>query len=74
MQSRAARVNDILTDGEVNEIADATPGVARAAVEATEAPALKEIASKAAAEHKTGQRQSVASVHHDGKVDIKSTE
>ncbi|EGD93448.1 hypothetical protein TESG_00993 [Trichophyton tonsurans CBS 112818] len=74
VQSRAARINDILTDGEVNEIADATPGVTRAAVEATEAPALKEIASKAAAEHKTGQRQSVASVHQDGKVDIKSTE
>lgn len=74
VQSRAARINDILTDGEVNEIADATPGVTRVAVEATEAPSLKEIASKAAAENKTGQRQSVASVHQDGKVDIKSTE
>ncbi|EGD84859.1 hypothetical protein H112_08577 [Trichophyton rubrum D6] len=74
VQSRAARINDILTDGEVNEIADATPGVTRAAVEATEAPALKEIASKAAAENKTSQRQSVASVHQDGKVDIKSAE
>ncbi|EFQ97353.1 hypothetical protein MGYG_00392 [Nannizzia gypsea CBS 118893] len=74
VQSRAARINDILTDREVNEIADATPGATRAAVEATEVPSPEEIAGKAAAKKENYQRQSVASVLQDGKVDIKSTE
>ncbi|KAM5443365.1 Altered inheritance of mitochondria protein 24, mitochondrial [Microsporum ferrugineum] len=73
VQSRAARVNDILADHEVNEIADTTPGVTRAAVEATEVSPPEDVAHQTATKE-NHPRQSIATVHRDGKIDFKSTE
>ncbi|KAK2874964.1 Altered inheritance of mitochondria protein 24, mitochondrial [Arthroderma sp. PD_2] len=74
VQSRAARINDILADHEVNEIADATPGVTRAAVEATAAPSPEDVTSHQPPGKDDHPRPSIASVHRDGKVDIRPTE
>ncbi|KAF3490565.1 uncharacterized protein GIQ15_00082 [Arthroderma uncinatum] len=74
VQSRAARINDILADHEVNEIADATPGVTRAAVEATAVSSAEDTASHQSTTKGDHPRQSIASVHRDGKVDIKPAE
>ena len=72
MQSRASRVNDILTNEQVNEIADAPPGIVKAAVEAV-TPQPKEESPDQKVEQEQ-VRQSVASVTRDGKVEFQRPE
>ena len=80
VQSRGARIRDVLSTHEVNEIADAPPGVVREAVEnvSTGGSRLKgesdasRTASSAGAARKE-PRLSYASVSRDGKVKIEET-
>ena len=88
MQSRAARVSDVLSTQEVNEIADAPPGVAREASEKVRVSGgqMKEgsDASPTGVEGATPStppvgsarnepRLNYASVGRDGKVKIEET-
>lgn len=72
VQSRASRVNDILTNEQVNEIADAPPGTVKAAVDSV-TPQTKDEAPKQDAEQEQ-VRQSIASVKRDGKVEFQRPE
>ena len=85
VQSRAARVSDVLTAQEVNEIADAPAGVVREAIEGSQAPKGLDMsrtgiegATPSAATSTTGATRqpklSVASVSSDGKVTFKATQ
>ncbi|PGH26606.1 hypothetical protein AJ80_01735 [Polytolypa hystricis UAMH7299] len=73
VQSRASRVNDVLTTEQVNEIADTAPGVTSPAVrqvlkqdEKPSAPAE----SVSPPIHDENVRQSVVTVRRDGKVEF----
>lgn len=75
MQTRASRVNDVLTTEEVNEIADAPPGVTKEAVRAVaersedvtnSGPVSQPQSNDAAQEEKQGY----ATVQQDGKVEF----
>ncbi|RDL31923.1 Altered inheritance of mitochondria protein 24, mitochondrial [Venustampulla echinocandica] len=66
MSSRAARVSDVLTSRDVNEIADSPPGAVQSAVTLVNNPKEKETASERKADVPTGFH--VADVGRDGKV------
>jgi hypothetical protein len=77
IQTRAARVNDVLTTQEVNEIADAPAGVAREAIREARAKDLDRsrtgiegatISASTSEPVKKQPKLSVASVSKDGKV------
>ncbi|KAK2784630.1 Altered inheritance of mitochondria protein 24, mitochondrial [Emmonsiellopsis sp. PD_33] len=74
VQSRAARVADVLTTQQVNEIASAPPGVTQEAVqkitEAGEEPTPKPSETSKPTNHVSGH--SVASIRQDGKVEFHS--
>ncbi|KAK2731575.1 Altered inheritance of mitochondria protein 24, mitochondrial [Onygenales sp. PD_40] len=74
VQSRAARVADVLTTQQVNEIASAPPGVTQEAVqkitEAGEEPTPKPSEISKPTSHVSGH--SVASIRQDGKVEFHS--
>lgn len=85
IQSRAARVSDVLTAQEVNEIADAPAGVVREAIQASQAPKGLDLArtgiegattsaATSPAAPKSQPKLSVASVGSDGKVTFKATQ
>jgi uncharacterized protein (AIM24 family) len=90
IQSRASRVSDVLTNRDVNEIADAPPGVVQEAVQLqikrqaaeagveTTAAGREQGAEAAAAPGTTFVRKppklSIASVQRDGKVRIEETD
>lgn len=61
-------MNDILTNEQVNEIADAPPGTVKAAVEAVTPQAKEEGPSQQAEQGQV--RQTVANVKQDGKVEF----
>ena len=71
IQSRASRLSDILTSGEVNQVADAPPGVVNAAIKRSE---TKSSTSKSVTRNGISSgttqttRMSVANVGQDGKV------
>lgn len=88
LQSRSARLSDVLSTQEVNEIADAPPGVARAAVESARSgggqmregsdAARTGVEGATVSAQPTGAarkepRLSYASVTRDGKVKIEET-
>ncbi|KAH9985674.1 mitochondrial biogenesis AIM24-domain-containing protein [Xylariaceae sp. FL0662B] len=66
MSSRGARIRDVLTNADVNEIADAPAGSAAAAVEAATSPKPKEEPQKTA--DPAAVKINVASVGKDGKA------
>ena len=84
LQTRAARVSDVLTAKEVNEVADAPPGAVRQAIESVQdrkvetnrmgiegaTPSASPTVSTATSSQ---PRLSVASVSRDGKVTFEST-
>ena len=75
MQSRAARVSDILTSQEVNEIADAPPGVTAKAVMAASQPQTTAKEESLSAPVVTKEpKLSFATISRDGKVKIESTD
>ncbi|KAK2734806.1 Altered inheritance of mitochondria protein 24, mitochondrial [Myotisia sp. PD_48] len=72
IQSRASRLNDSLTDQQVNEIADSPAGTVEAAVDAATPPLPTE--EHSGLEHAKAEkvvRQSIANVRRDGKVEFK---
>ncbi|KAI9758541.1 MAG: Iron-sulfur clusters transporter atm1, mitochondrial [Chaenotheca gracillima] len=87
LQSRASRVSDVMSARDVNEVADAPPGVAQAAIleqprakqEAVEAEADRISATEGSSPTRKRPAQEVpttmryASVHRDGHVSIDST-
>ncbi|KAI0908018.1 mitochondrial biogenesis AIM24-domain-containing protein [Ustulina deusta] len=66
MSSRASRVSDVLTNAEINEIADAPAGAVRAAIESATKPKVTE--EPANPQDAASVKISVASVGQDGKV------
>lgn len=78
IQSRAARVNDVLTAQEVNEIADAPAGVVRDAVSNVHAATVEssgkgpEGASPSSTPAPSQPKMSMASINRDGKVSFKA--
>ncbi|KIX00961.1 uncharacterized protein Z518_10027 [Rhinocladiella mackenziei CBS 650.93] len=78
IQSRAARVNDVLTAQEVNEIADAPAGVVHEAIIASqEVKGRSEGATQSAPTYLSNKPQpklSVASVSRDGKVSFETAD
>ncbi|KAL1956204.1 hypothetical protein VTO42DRAFT_7551 [Malbranchea cinnamomea] len=77
VQTRASRVNDVLTTEEVNEIASAPPGVTRDAVHTVE-ERTKDVSGTgpaAAPQMKEANvKQSFATVRRDGKVEFRQAE
>lgn len=89
IQSRAARLSDVLSTREVNEIADAPPGLAREAIENARAGGSQmkkegtdaartgvesaTVSASPAGAARTEPRLSYASVSRDGKVKIEET-
>lgn len=83
IQSRAARVSEVLTTQEVNEIADAPAGVVREAIRDAQVPAGLDRSrtgveganpSAATTPARSQPKLSVASVSSDGKVSFKATQ
>ncbi|KAK2757708.1 Altered inheritance of mitochondria protein 24, mitochondrial [Arachnomyces sp. PD_36] len=80
LQSRAPRVNDVLSNREVNEIASAPPGVTQAAIDkvvgrdSEEEPVPKRESVDAAKMETKGFQQSIASVRKDGRVEFQPPE
>ncbi len=76
MSSRGSRVSDVLSNEEVNEIADAPAGAASAAIELATKPApqprteTSETTKNASTTDKAAVRVNIASVGEDGKVKI----
>ncbi|KAI1181811.1 mitochondrial biogenesis AIM24-domain-containing protein [Nemania serpens] len=70
MSSRASRVSDVLTNAEVNEIADAPAGAVPAAVASVTEPKVVQEPAKTQEE---AVKISVASVGKDGKVTFEET-
>ncbi|KAI0409289.1 mitochondrial biogenesis AIM24-domain-containing protein [Xylaria palmicola] len=66
MSSRGSRISDVLTNADVNEIADAPAGAVPAALESATKPPVAE--EPAEAREATPTKVSVASVGRDGKV------
>ena len=75
MQSRGPRVNDILSERQVNEIADAPRGITSPAPQETTKPTPTEAEISRSVENLNqelrGIRQSVAEIRKDGSVEIK---
>jgi hypothetical protein len=75
MQSRGPRVNDILSEGQVNEIADAPRGITSSAPQKSikQTPSEAEISCSVENlnQELRGIRQSVAEIRKDGSVEIK---
>jgi hypothetical protein len=75
MQSRGPRVNDILSEGQVNEIADAPRGITSSAPQESIKPTPSEAEISCSVENLNqelrGIRQSVAEIRKDGSVEIK---
>ncbi|KAI1114022.1 mitochondrial biogenesis AIM24-domain-containing protein [Nemania sp. NC0429] len=70
MSSRASRVSDVLTNAEVNEIADAPVGAVPAAVAAATEPKVTQAPAKP---HEEAVKISIANVGKDGKVTFEET-
>ncbi|KAI1280234.1 mitochondrial biogenesis AIM24-domain-containing protein [Xylaria sp. FL0933] len=68
MSSRGARISDVLTNAEVNEIADAPAGAVPAAIEQATKPKVTEEPAKT--QDVANVKISVASVGQDGKVEF----
>ncbi|KAI2634616.1 mitochondrial biogenesis AIM24-domain-containing protein [Xylaria nigripes] len=72
MSSRGSRISDVLTNADVNEVADAPAGVVPAAVELATRPKL---ADEPAKKEKTANvKINVASIGRDGKVQFENVE
>lgn len=75
MQSRGPRVNDILSERQVTEIADAPRGITSLAPQDTGKPTPSEAEISRSVEDLNqelrGIRQSVAEIRKDGSVEIK---
>ena len=84
IQSRASRVNDVLTAREVNEIADAPAGTVREAISNAQTPPGLDLsrtgvegATPSAATSPSAKKQpklTVASISRDGKVSFEATQ
>ncbi|KIW50634.1 hypothetical protein PV05_09425 [Exophiala xenobiotica] len=72
LQSRAARVNDVLTAQDVNEIADAPAGSVREAIGNAQKTQSPNTSTPAVAPAKSRPKVSVASIGRDGKVSFES--
>lgn len=77
LQTRASRISDILTSQDVNEIADAEPGVTQrvvtlsqrqSAVTSSDAPAVEGVPAMSRA-----PKMQTASIGRDGKVSFEAT-
>ncbi|KAJ9497405.1 Altered inheritance of mitochondria protein 24, mitochondrial [Exophiala xenobiotica] len=72
IQSRAARVNDVLTPQDVNEIADAPAGTVKEAIGNAQKTQNANSSAAAVAPSKPQPKVSIASIGKDGKVSFES--
>ncbi|EEP80591.1 predicted protein [Uncinocarpus reesii 1704] len=71
IQTRASRINDSLTAQEVNEIADAQPGVTREAIDVVQERLEKDLPPPPKEDEMKTVGQTFAAVRRDGNVEFR---